>query len=134
MKLSNLFTAIASLVLGVVAYWNGSDLGIDPKNLVDTIQAGDISAIVLVLLNLFSPLQRIISDKLYVNLEFLKSRNFLTQSVTVILTSLSVFVSPEISADGDAIGEAIASGEVGTILAVVVLHFSNFINHKLEKK
>jgi len=130
---SNFKIAVASLILGVFAIWNGSSIGIDPSNLIDSIDSGDVSVILLGLINLAQPIVKIVKEKLY-NLEFLKSRNFLTNVVTVILVALNNYLSPEISDDPTAIIDAVESGGIGTIVAAVILHLTNFINHSFEKK
>jgi len=130
---SNFKIAVASLILGVFAMWNGDSIGIDPANIIESIDSGDISVILLGLINLAQPLIKIVKEKLY-NFEFLKSRNFLTNVVTVLLVALNNYVSPEISDDPTAIIDAIESGGVGTIAAAVIMHLVNFINHSLEKK
>lgn len=123
----NFFVTLINLVLLAFAY-NNLPIDVSADVILDTISAGDLGAIVgLIVTNLLNPILRIISGAGW-SWGFLKSANFWTQALTVLLGVLATsgIMFPD-GAAGNIVG---AVG--GPITVLISMLFINLVNPLLH--
>jgi len=102
----NFFVTLVTLFL-TTFQMNNLDLGLDPSSFVDMIIAKNWGALAgIVFVNALNPILKLITNTKDWSWEFLKSWNFRTQVITVILSAAALF---GIAFPTTAVGEAAAN-------------------------
>lgn len=123
----NFFVSLVTLVTLALAA-QGQQVEINPEQVVDTVLNRDFIAIFTVVVpNLLNPVLKIIQTGW--SWAFLKSKNFWTQVITVVLMLATGFglMFPE-SAVAELV-EAIFGGGLGAIVTAVVVNLVNPLYH-----
>lgn len=129
----NFFVSLVSLIL-LSLELNSLPTGADPGTIVDVIQNPDIGRIVsIIFLNFLNPVMKIISKTAVWDWGFLKSMNFWTQVITVVLTGVAMLgiVFPDGAAA--AMVEAVFGGEFNAIWVAFGMNILNPIYHFFQK-
>jgi len=113
----------------------GFDLGVTGDEIVGTFVSGNISLIIMTLLNLYNPIRKFITTKAWVGFDFLSSRNFWTNIVTFVMTSITLFTGTEIPLEGaEVISNTVVEGNWINIVIALVMNIGNFVLHDIEGK
>lgn len=125
----NFLVSIVSLILLAFA---ANNLGItaDADTIVETLQGGNRGAIFgLIVLNLLNPIMKIVSKGFKWSWDFVKSKNFWTQLLTVVLSAASLSgISFPVDAPTELI-DGIETKEFQTIAISIVINILNPVWH-----
>lgn len=133
----NFFVSALTLVFMFLA---SNDIFVDvtPTELVDKFNGGSLFTIIvsIIIPNLFNPVMKIIQKIASGTLttDFLKSTNFWTQFITVILMSTTLFLPLEFPADAST--DLVSAWDAGFIpfLGALVINIVNPIYHFFKDK
>lgn len=125
----NFFVSLISVVL-LAFELNNLSLGADAGQIVDTVGSGDVGRIAaLFLVNFLNPILKLIQKTAEWSWNFLRSPNFWTQLVTVILVALTgLGITFPDGAAGNLV-ESIFSGEFQVIAIAAVVNVLNPLYH-----
>lgn len=125
----NFFVSLISVFLFALDI-NNLGINVSAEQILEAIQSGESNAIILIIVNLVNPILKLINRTAEWSWDFLKSQNFITQALTVLLLGATYFIGiqfPE-GAATEVVG-AFGTGAITAILAAVVINIVNPIIH-----
>lgn len=125
----NFFVSLISIILMAIEL-NGFNVNVEPGQIYDAIDLGQVSTIVSIFfVNFLNPILKLASKAASWTWDFLKSPNFITQVITVILIGLTGLgiVFPQGAAAN--VVDAIFQGGFETIMVALVVNIINPLYH-----
>jgi len=125
----NFLVSIFTIIFAAFAA-NGLPIDLDPGEAAQTIGEGNITAIAtMFVVNLLNPVFKLINKSATWSWDFIRSVNFWTQSLTVILVAVAGLgiVFPEGAAEN--VVDAIFGGNFGVIATALVVNILNPLYH-----
>lgn len=125
----NFFVSLISIILMAIEL-NGFNINTDAGQIYDAIDAGQVSTIVSIFfVNFLNPILKLASKAATWTWDFLKSPNFITQVVTVILIGLTGLGIAFPSGAAAAVVDSIFQGGFQTIVVALVINILNPLYH-----
>lgn len=125
----NFFVSLISIILMAIEL-NGFNVSTDAGTIYDAIDAGQVSTIVSIFfVNFLNPILKLASKTASWTWNFLKSPNFLTQVVTVILIGLTGFGIAFPDGAAAAVIDSVFQGGFQTIVVALVINVLNPLYH-----
>lgn len=125
----NFFVSLISIILMAIEL-NGFNVNTDAGQIYDAIDAGQISTIISIFfVNFLNPILKLASKAASWTWDFLKSPNFITQVVTVLLIGLTGFGIAFPDGAAAAVVDSIFQGGFQTIVVALVINILNPLYH-----
>lgn len=125
----NFFVSLISILLLAIEL-NGFPVSTDAGQIFDAVGAGQVSAIISIFfVNFLNPILKLASKAKKWTWDFLKSPNFITQVVTVILIGLTGLGISFPDGAAAAIVDSIFQGGFQTIVVALVVNILNPLYH-----
>lgn len=125
----NFFVSLISIILMAIEL-NGFNVNVEPSEIYDAIDLGQVSTIVSIFfVNFLNPILKLASKAASWTWDFLKSPNFITQVVTVILIGLAGLGIAFPQGAAANVVDSIFQGGFETIAVALVVNILNPLYH-----
>lgn len=134
----NFYVSLASLFLLTLGVASGQEINIDAPTLIDSLESGGVVTVVtLFFVNFLNPIMKIIGKAQRGELDWppiLKSTNFLVQSLTVVLSGITLLgIAFPVDAPGEII-TALETKDFVTIWIALGINIANPVYHFIRDK